>query len=163
MKLRLMRIILFFPCCLLDGLTLLLKNALESIQIIQQQMYRYIEREIKNKTMTKEEIEPLTNMNKLKNITIAKIVLKNKRRIYTENKYEILEDEKGVMWIKNVHCWNGIHNLKFEGIEINSSWANEFPKGSIESKMWCNSDGLKNAKEILQKTLDNFLLTNKNK
>jgi len=91
-------------------------------------------------------------------INFAVIKLTSEGAKYSEDIYKIEEDKKGVKWIKSVHCWNGTHDLQFEGTQINFAWANEFPLGVIESKMWCDSDGLKTAKDVLKKTLDEFLV-----
>ena len=91
-------------------------------------------------------------------INFAVIKLTSEGAKYSENEYKIEEDAKGIKWIKRVNCWNGTHDLPFEGTQINFAWANEFPLGTIESKMWCDADGLKMAKDVLKKTLDEFLV-----
>lgn|SRR5574343_253350 len=91
-------------------------------------------------------------------INFAVIKLTSQGAKYSESEYKIEEDAKGIKWIKRVHCWNGTHDLQFEGTQINFAWANEFPLGAIESKMWCDADGLKTAKDVLKKTLDEFLV-----
>lgn len=93
-------------------------------------------------------------------IFFAIIKMTSKGAQYSEHEYKI-EDKDGVKWIKGVVCWNGTHDLLFEGTQINVSWVNEFPKGVIESKMWCNEHGLKQAKVVLQKKLDDFLCEKK--
>lgn len=94
----------------------------------------------------------------MEKIYFAVIKLTSKGAKYSESEYKIEEDKDGVKWIKRVHCWNGTYNLQFEGTKINFAWANEFPLGKIESKMWCDADGLKTAKGVLKKTLDEFLV-----
>ena len=94
---------------------------------------------------------------KMKKIHFAIIKLTSKGVKYSEIEYSILTDENEVKYIKSVKCWNGIHNLPLEGIELNKAWANEFPMGVIESKMWCDKKALKTALQVLKTTLDTFL------
>jgi hypothetical protein len=91
-------------------------------------------------------------------INFAVIKVTQKKVTYSEREYKIGEDKAGVKWIKRVSCWNGIFDLPFEGTKINFAWANEWPLGVIESKMWCDADGLKIAKDVLKKTFDEFLM-----
>lgn len=91
-------------------------------------------------------------------IYFAVIRLTSKYVNYSESEYKIEEDISGVKFIKYVRCWNGTFDQKFEGIQINFAWVNEFPYGTVESKMWCDLNGLKTAKDILTKKLDDFLV-----
>lgn len=99
----------------------------------------------------------------INHIYFAVIKLTAKKISYSEKKYLVFNDENGVKHIKKVKCWNGIHDIPFKGTKINHAWANEFPSGVIESKMWCDKKGLKTAKTILSNTLDTFMIDWKTK
>lgn len=100
---------------------------------------------------------------KMKKIYFAIIKLTSKGVKYSEFEYNIITDENEAKYIKSVKCWNGTKNLPLEGTELNKAWANEFPRGIIESKMWCDKKGLKTALQVLKTTLDTFLIDFTNK
>ena len=84
----------------------------------------------------------------------------NNKITYFEEECTIEKNkEEGIVYVKEVKCWSGVYDLRLNEKEINKPWANEFPAGTIESKMWCDANILKQAKSILSKEMGGFLKT----
>ena len=81
-----------------------------------------------------------------------------KNLTYTVSHYKIETNNDNVRVIKNVRCWNGIYDLPHPHAKRNFAWANEFPTGVIESKIWCSVKKVWQAKGVLKNTLDDYLI-----